>query len=97
VVSAIAFWECTLLYANNRIRLPSPPDCRAESLAAGVLELPLDGSIVILGAQFRAVHKDSVDRFIAATAMRFEATLVTAVARLLRWPQEKPKRQNATR
>lgn len=97
VVSAITFWECALLYANNRIRLPSTPqEWRAELLAAGLLELPLDGRIAILAARLQGLHKDPADRFIAATAIRFEATLVTADARLLGFRQG-PKRQNATR
>ncbi|MBA2491395.1 MAG: type II toxin-antitoxin system VapC family toxin [Gammaproteobacteria bacterium] len=95
VVSVITFWECALLYSNNRIRLPATPqDWRADLLAAGLLELPLDGSIAILAAQLQGLHKDPADRFIAATAMRFEATLVTADARLLRWRQV-PKSQDA--
>lgn len=81
---------------TQRIGLPATPqDWRAELLAAGIFELPLDG-LIAMAAQLQGLHKDPADRFIAATAIRFEATLVTADARLLRWRQG-PKRQDATR
>jgi PIN domain nuclease of toxin-antitoxin system len=97
VVSAITFWECALLNSQNRIRLPgSLQDWRGELLTSGLSELPLDGAIAILAAQFQDLHIDPADRFIAATAIRFGATLVTADARLLRWRQG-PKRQDATK
>lgn len=97
VVSAITFWECALLYSQSRIRLAGPvQDWRGELLTSGLVELPLDGAIAILAAQFQGLHKDPADRFIAATAIRFGATLVTADARLLRWRQG-PKRQDATK
>jgi len=97
VVSAITFWECALLHSQSRIRLAVPlQDWRGELLTSGLVELPLDGAIAILAAQFQDLHKDPADRFIAATAIRFKATLVTADARLLRW-RRGPKRQDATK
>lgn len=83
-VSAISFWECAMLSAKNRLGLPSPVDqWRAELLANGLHELPFDGPTAILAVQLDSAHKDPADRFIAATALRHRATLVTADERLL--------------
>lgn len=82
--SAISFWECAMLTGKNRLDLPSPVDTwRLELLANGLLELPLDGPTAILAAQLASTNKDPADRFIAATALRHRATLVTADERLL--------------
>ena len=95
--SAISFWELALLIAKGRLE-PSGDleELRGALLATGFIEIPLDGPIAILAMRLQGLHKDPADRFIAATAMRFEATLITADARLLRWRQGL-KRQNATR
>lgn len=83
-VSVISFWECTMLAARGRISLPSPVEpWRAELLANGLVEMPIDGPTAILAAQLDSLHKDPADRFIAATALRHRATLVTADERLL--------------
>ena len=83
-VSAISFWECAMLAAKGRISLPSQTESwRTELLANGLIELPVDGPIAILAAQLDGLHKDPADRFIAATALRHRATLITADERLL--------------
>lgn len=83
-VSTISFWECAMLAGKNRLGLPSPVDTwRSDLLANGLLELPLDGPTAILAAQLASTNKDPADRFIAATALRHRATLVTADERLL--------------
>ena len=86
-VSTISFWECAMLQAKQRITLPSAVDqWRSELLAKGLVELPLDGAIAILAAHIEGLHKDPADRFIAATAIRHDATLVTADEKLLAGP-----------
>jgi len=85
-VSAITFWETALLYNRGRIELSSSPaEWRQDLLRAGVIEYPLDGAICIAATQFEELHKDPADHFIAATALRNAATLVTADDRLLKW------------
>ncbi len=63
-------------------------------LAAGASELPLTGEIAILASELDGLHSDPADRFIAATAITHDATLVTADERLLRW-RHTLRRQNA--
>jgi PIN domain nuclease of toxin-antitoxin system len=91
-VSAITFWESALLHTRGRIQLPgTPQEWRHDLLTAGVAEFPLDGSACILAAQFEGLRKDPADRFIAATALRHAATLVTADERLLMWSHTLPR------
>lgn len=96
-VSAVTFWECAMLHARGRIRLPeSPAAWRADWLKAGLMEWPVDGAIAILAVELASLHKDPADRFIVATAIVHRATLVTADERLLEW-QHSVRRHHAGR
>jgi PIN domain nuclease of toxin-antitoxin system len=94
-ISAISFWEIALLVAEDRLELHDrPAKLRAELLETGVIELALTGDIALLAVELKNLHGDPADRFIAATAIAHDATLMTADARLLRW-RSKVRRQNA--
>jgi PIN domain nuclease of toxin-antitoxin system len=54
-------------------------------LSEGATELPLTGEIAILAGELEGLHADPADRFIAATAIAHDATLMTADNRLLQW------------
>jgi len=96
-ICAMSFWECAMLNAWQRIVLPkSPLAWRGDLLAAGLVELPIDGQISILATELEPLHKDPADRLIAASAITHSATLVTADERLLKW-RHALKRQNALR
>ena len=85
-VPAIAFWEIGLLQARRRLKLPSPVDVwRDAVLAAGVIELPLDGAVAVRALDLDGLHDDPADRFIVATALVHAAALMTADERLLDW------------
>lgn len=85
-VPAIVFWEVGLLHARRRLRLPSPVrEWRDTVLAAGAIELPLDGMVAVRALDLAGLHDDPADRFIVATALVHEAALVTADERLLDW------------
>jgi PIN domain nuclease of toxin-antitoxin system len=85
-VSAVSFWEIALLIAKRRLRLlESASELRRLILSNGAAELPLTGDIAIMAGELEGLHGDLADRFIAATAIVHDATLVTADARLLRW------------
>jgi PIN domain nuclease of toxin-antitoxin system len=95
-VSAISFWEISLLAAKKRLQLEeAPPILRRDLLDTGVIEIPLSGDIAILAAGLD-LHGDPADRFIVATAIAHEATLMTADRTLLRWRHKLP-RQNAAK
>jgi PIN domain nuclease of toxin-antitoxin system len=82
-VSAVSFWELAMLAKKNRIEVEDIEEMRRIALDSGLAELPLDGPTAILAAHLDSDHKDPADRFIAATALRHRATLVTADERLL--------------
>jgi PIN domain nuclease of toxin-antitoxin system len=94
-VSAISFWEIALLVARRRLRrLGSVTQLREQLLNRSVIELPLTGEIAIVAGELDSMHGDPADRFITATAIVHDATLVTADEKLLRWPHQL-RRQNA--
>lgn len=86
-VCAMTFWEIALLQSKGRIRLPTDAgDWRAQRLAAGLVELPLDGAIGIHAVDLRGLPDDPADRLIVATALAQRASLMTADDKLLSWP-----------
>jgi len=96
-ISAISFWEFALLVAKRRfISDKTPVQMRRELLAAGVVEIPLNGDIAILSVELEELRGDPADRFIAATAVIHGATLMTADADLLRW-RHAIQRQDASK
>jgi PIN domain nuclease of toxin-antitoxin system len=93
-VSAITFWEIAILVTRRRLRrLDAVRELREHLLKQGVIELPLTGEIAIVAGEIDGLHGDPADRFIAATAIVHDATLVTADERLLRW-RHTLRRQN---
>lgn len=94
-ISAVSFWEIGLLIAKRRLRLlDSALEFRKVVLARGTVELPLTGEIAILACELEDLHGDPADRFIAATAITHDATLLTADERLLK-SRYIPRKQNA--
>jgi PIN domain nuclease of toxin-antitoxin system len=94
-ISAISFWELALLISKGRLRtLRDPREQRRLILQTGIQELPLTGDIAVLAVEIENLGSDPADRFIAATAILHDATLVTADGGLLNW-RSKVKRQNA--
>ena len=96
-VPSIVFWEAGLLQARRRIKLPtSVKEWRDAILAAGVIELSLDGAVAVRSLDLAGLHDDPADRFIVATALVHGATLVTADERLLDWRHALPRHDART-
>lgn len=96
-VSAITFWEIALLIAKRRVRSLESASTRRESLlSTGVREIPLTGDIALLAVELDGLHGDPSDRFIVATAIAHDATLVTADDALLGW-RHRLRRQDAAK
>ena len=85
-VSAMSFWEAGLLHTRRRVSLSAPPrQWRDEILAAGIIELPLDGTVALRSLDLSGLPDDPADRFIAATALVHGAALMTADEKILDW------------
>ena len=83
-ISAISFWEVSMLVKKGRIRLDMDLAIwRSDFLEQGLIEIPVTGEIGIRAAGFENFHGDPADRLIAATALQCSATLLTADERLL--------------
>ena len=86
-----------MLIAKGRLgAATSPEEHRAKILASDIQEIPLTGDIAILAVKLSELHSDPADRFIAATAIIHDATLMTADRALLNWRNEL-LRQDATK
>ena len=87
-LSPISVWEAMMLAERGRIVLePDPYLWLDRALAATpVTEAPLTFEVAMASRRIALDHKDPADRFIAASALVFGLTLVTADARLLDCP-----------
>ncbi len=93
-ISPISFWEIALLIEKGRLQSDTPAnELRLQLLEIGVVELDLTGEIALLSTTLD-LHPDPADRFIAATAILHQATLLTADTRLLGW-KHAVRRQDA--
>jgi PIN domain nuclease of toxin-antitoxin system len=96
-VSAISAWEIALLVSKRRLGFTeSAETVWNEFIAGGIIELPLTSEIALLSVALANLHPDPADRFIVATAIVHDATLVTADKALLRW-RHTLKRQDAAK
>ena len=86
MTSAASFWEVAMLVEKKRITLDRPVHrWRSDALRSGIEEVPLDGELAIESVALADLRGDPIDRFIVATAIQTQATLVTSDTRLLAW------------
>jgi PIN domain nuclease of toxin-antitoxin system len=85
-VSAITFWEIAVLEQRRRINIDRTPAAwRRAVLDAGIREIAIDGEIALRAGALGDALRDPGDRFIVATALRDERTLITADQIILEW------------
>lgn len=84
-VCAISFWELAMLQQRGRIALPPLRAWREELLDMGLREIAVDGDFGLGATELQDFHPDPADRLIVAAAMRQNAVLVSADARILEW------------
>lgn len=86
-VCAMSFWELALLQSKRRIERPVKVDeWRARLLAAGLVELPVDGAAGVRAVDLAGLPEDPADRLIVACALENGAAFLTADEKLLAWP-----------
>jgi len=85
-LSPIVVWEVLMLAERDRVSLE--PDAttwvRRVCQTVPFREAPLNHEVAIQSRAIDLVHQDPADRFLAATALVYDLTVVTADARLLR-------------
>ena len=87
-VSAISFWEVTMLIEKGRLEMRSEVELWRQSLIDnGLQEISLTGNIAIRSALLENFHGDPADRMIVATAIHMNSTLCTADEKILSWEQ----------
>jgi PIN domain nuclease of toxin-antitoxin system len=85
-VSAISFWEISMLIKKGRLEMRLELDVwRRELLENGLNEIALDGAIAIRAGSLKEFHGDPADRLIVATALQTSSILMTADKKILSW------------
>ena len=84
-ISPITTWETLILIEKGCIEIDLDPIEWVHEIFSTVplKEAPLNHEIAIQSRRIQLPHKDPADRFIAATAVVYGLTLVTADERLL--------------
>jgi PIN domain nuclease of toxin-antitoxin system len=87
-MSAVSAWELAMLTEQGRLELRPDPERWIGAAAAGLglREAPLTSAIALESRRLSLPTRDPADRFIAATAVVHECSLVTADKALRRVP-----------
>ena len=85
-LSPITTWEILILAEKGRIALDSEPAAWIKKVFKRMpfREAPLTHEVAIRSRSVDLKHHDPADRFLAATAVVYDLTLVTADTRLLK-------------
>lgn len=85
-VSPISTWEILVLADKGRVTLRPDPITWIRQVYQEIpfLQAPLNHDVAIESRMLDLPHQDPADRFLAATALVYDLTLVTADERLLR-------------
>jgi PIN domain nuclease of toxin-antitoxin system len=84
-LSPIMVWEVLILAEKGRVVLRQEPSTWIRQ-ALGIVpfrEAPLTGEVAIQSRHVNLPYQDPVDRFLVATALVYDLTLVTADERIL--------------
>src|SRR5262245_2572507 len=84
-LSPISVWELSVLVRKGRIEVDDSIDVWVSMPMAQATfrEAPVTNDVALAVSKLKFQHKDPADQFIAASALVFDLTLVTADPRLL--------------
>jgi PIN domain nuclease of toxin-antitoxin system len=82
-LSPISTWEALILHQKGRVYRAQDLDRWVEEATGPFRQAPLTHETVNAARRLPLPHRDPADRFLAATAMVLDLTLVTADANLL--------------
>lgn len=88
-VSAISCWELAYLHQRGRVVLPLPLRAWLEEAldGSGISCIDLTAVIAMRAATLSDIHRDPADRFIIATAIESNCTLVTLDTTIRQYPE----------
>ena len=84
-ISPISTWEIMILAEKRKVILDSYPEAWLRKVFKTIpfKEAPINHEVAIRSRTLRLPHQDPADRFLAATAIVYDLTLVTADERLI--------------
>ncbi|HUP50882.1 MAG TPA: type II toxin-antitoxin system VapC family toxin [Longimicrobiales bacterium] len=84
-LSPVSAWELALLIERGRLRVDRPAVQWVEEALSRIplREATLNHAVALRSRTISLPHQDPADRFLAATAIVYELTLVTADRRLI--------------
>jgi PIN domain nuclease of toxin-antitoxin system len=87
-LSPISTWEVSILAEKGRISLKQSPSKWIRKVLATVpfIEAPINHEVALKSREISLPYQDPADRFLAATAIIYDLTLVTSDERLLACP-----------
>ena len=88
--SSISIWEIARLVKAGDLEIPVTPVRLADMLVEryDMKELPINNSIALRSSALPEIHKDPTDRFIIATALLNDFTVVTGDRRFAEYGVE---------
>ena len=88
--SSISTWEIARLVKAGDLEIPVSPMRLADMLVEvyDMKELPVDNSVALRSSALPEIHKDPADRFIIATALLNDLTVVTGDHRFAKYGVE---------
>ena len=88
--SSISIWEIARLVKAGDLEIPVTPVRLADMLVEqyDMKEIPINNSIALRSSALPEIHKDPADRFIIATALLNEFTVVTGDHRFVEYGVE---------
>lgn len=88
--SSISTWEIARLVKAGDLEIPVSPMRLADKLVEvyDMKELPVDNSVALRSSALPEIHKDPADRFIIATALLNDLTVVTGDHRFAKYGVE---------
>jgi len=79
-LSPISIWECLVLAQKGRLSLDPDPERWVRDVLDTLpfTQAPLNHEVAIVSRSVALPHQDPADRFLVATALVYDLTLVTA-------------------
>ncbi len=85
-LSSVSVWEARLLLEKGRLKVPGDAGAWLKRAWSSLQQVALTHEIALASFALDTSHSDPADRFLAATALVMDLTLVTADAKLLAVP-----------